>query len=128
MEANTRKLAVLAAASAILSAAASLAVFYLYATAKPTEQPQQLPTVTVTGQAIGCATLEHLQAMGVIANKGSAETFSQAVDYAQASGKCQALPPGTRISIVQADPVYTDLVTQDGRRLLAYTDTLGEAE
>lgn len=126
MQITTRKLAALVAGTAILSA--GFTAFYAPEPAPAAEQPQQLPTVTVTKQSIGCATMEHLHAIGVIASKGSAETFSQAMDYAQASGKCQALPPGTRISIVQADPVYTDLVTREGRRLLAYTDTLGEAE
>lgn len=125
MQITKLKLAALVAGTAILTA--GLTAFYAPEPV-PAATAQELPTITVTKYGIGCATLEHLQAIGIIANKGSAETFSQAVDYAQASGKCQALPPGTRISIVQADPVYTDLVTQDGRRLLAYTDTLGEAE
>lgn len=123
MQITKLKLAALVAGTVILTA--GLTAFYAPAAAPA---PAKLPTVVIKKMTIACGTREHLDAIGTIASGGNLDLFNQAVEYATGAGKCRELQPGEQITIVSGAAGYSDVLTADGSRMLAFTSTLGEAE
>lgn len=123
MQITIRKLAALVAGTVILTA--GLTAFFAPVAAPA---PAPLPQIVIKKMTIACGTRENLDAIGAIASGGNLELFNQAVEYAANTGKCQELQPGQQITIVSEAAGYSDVLTTDGRRMLAFSSTLGEAE
>lgn len=125
MQITIPKLAALVAGTVALTAGLTA---FITPVAAPSPAPAPLPQIVIKKMTIACGTRENLDAIGTIASGGNLELFNQAVEYAASTGKCQELQPGQQITIVSEAAGYSDVLTADGRRMLAFSSTLGEAE